>query len=56
MSFSKDDALQAIIARIKGEWDNPSLLKVGPLDSDVLSDISYIIDLYYEENVYGRDI
>ncbi|HET7150857.1 MAG TPA: hypothetical protein VFI60_05565 [Candidatus Acidoferrum sp.] len=35
------EALTAIRARISGEWDNPALLKFGPL-SDMTSDIQII--------------
>ena len=35
------EALTAIRARISGEWDNPALLKFGPL-SDMTTDIQII--------------
>lgn len=36
------EALEAIQARIKGEYDNPALRKVGPLSSSVDEDIEWI--------------
>jgi hypothetical protein len=38
-TFTPEEALQAIVARLKGEWDSPALTKFGPLltrtDQDV---------------------
>lgn len=31
---------QAIQARILGEFDNPSLIKMGPLSPDILADVA----------------
>lgn len=35
-------ALAAIIARIQGDWDNPTLIAVGPLSTDEIGDVLYI--------------
>ena len=35
-------ALEAILARINGIWDNEQLMKVGPLDVDEVQDILHI--------------
>jgi hypothetical protein len=37
------DALRAIRARINGEWDDPALMKFGPLNTDRISDILTIV-------------
>ncbi len=37
-------ALRAIIARIEGEWDQPDLVRAGPLDVDELVDIKRIAE------------
>ena len=34
--------LETIIARIQGEWDNPYLLRYGPLSTDEIYDILII--------------
>jgi hypothetical protein len=36
-------ALRAIQARIRGEWDCPDLVKFGPLSTDTLQDVLAII-------------
>lgn len=38
------EALEAIQARINGEWDNPALVKLGPLFPDAISDIERIVE------------
>ena len=35
-------ALEAIRARIAGEWDNPALVAFGPLSTDTLADVDAI--------------
>jgi len=42
--FTHSEAIEAIKARINGEWDNPQLLRIGYLQVDTLEDIKYIID------------
>lgn len=37
---------EAIRARIDGEWDNPSLVAIGPLSIDPQEDIRAIIEHY----------
>ena len=44
MNLSSNEKLEAIKALINGEWDNPSLKKVGPLTADTDENILYIID------------
>ena len=36
------DALTAIVARINGEFDNPALLKYGPLETERTGDVMKI--------------
>lgn len=36
--------LEAIIARLNGEWDNPYLMQIGPLSVDPEYDIRRIIE------------
>jgi len=36
------DALEAIRARIDGEWDNPALKKYGPMRASGYEDVRYI--------------
>lgn len=36
------EALQAIEARIKGVWDHPALVKIGPLSSNGTEDVAWI--------------
>lgn len=38
------EALQAIRARLAGEFDNPALVKIGELDIDPQTDISRILE------------
>jgi hypothetical protein len=33
------EACKAIVARINGEWDNPSLLKFGPCSENLIEDV-----------------
>lgn len=42
--FTESEAIQAIKARINGEWDDPQLTKLGALMPDTLEDIKLIID------------
>ncbi|WPZ36728.1 hypothetical protein T8K17_11340 [Thalassobaculum sp. OXR-137] len=42
-SMTPYNALTAIRARIRGEWDNPKLVFFGPLSPDVGDDILEII-------------
>lgn len=42
--LSAEEALQAIRARIQGEWDHPVLLKVGPLRASVEDDVLRIVE------------
>lgn len=37
-------ALQAVLARINGEWDHPALVAFGPLRTDPMEDIRYIVE------------
>ena len=37
------EALEAIKARIMGEFDNAQLMKIGPLSTDTETDILHII-------------
>ncbi len=37
--MTASEAFEAIIARINGVWDNPALLKFGPLATDPMEDI-----------------
>lgn len=37
------EKLQALEARINGEWDNPTLVKIGPLLADIIADLRRII-------------
>lgn len=39
-------AIQAIIARIDGEWDNAALVAFGPLSTDALNDCERIAKNY----------
>ncbi len=38
------ETIQAIKARINGEWDNPALVKMGPLMSDAKEDIMRFVE------------
>jgi len=42
--YSPKQALEAIKARISGEWDNAELMKLGPLLVNALDDIQRIVD------------
>ena len=39
-----ENTLQAIKARVSGEWDNKELVKFGALSTDTNSDINKIIE------------
>lgn len=41
--MTDQEKLQAIEARINGDWDNPALLKAGPLSTSLTEDILHII-------------
>lgn len=41
--YTPAQAIEAIQARISGEWDNPELLKLGALFTDTLEDIKRIV-------------
>ena len=41
ITFTNEEAFQAIIARIQGDFDNPALVKFGPL-TDVFNDVIFI--------------
>lgn len=41
--YTPEQALEAINARINGEWDNEQLIKLGPLMPEVIEDIKEII-------------
>jgi hypothetical protein len=43
--MTPEEALEAIKARIDGEWDNPYLMKLGPLHTRAEDDIARCIDL-----------
>lgn len=43
--FNAKQAIEAIQARINGEYDNEQLMKLGPLMLDTLEDIERIIQL-----------
>lgn len=43
--MEKNQAINAIYARINGVWDDPELLKIGPLNVDPLKDIQVILNL-----------
>lgn len=47
-------ALNAIRARINGEWDNPDLLLVGPMTTDYKDDIIHIVEQAIENMVSIR--
>lgn len=36
------EALEAIVARYNGDWDNPALMQVGPLSINTEEDMYYI--------------
>jgi len=40
--MTPEEALEAIVARYNGEWDNPSLMKFGPLSTDTADDMFHI--------------
>ena len=42
--YTADDAIKAIRARLDGVWDDPQLLKLGPLFPDELDDIHRILE------------
>lgn len=42
--YTPEQAIEAIKARINGEWDNPQLVKLGALMPDTLADIQHIIE------------
>lgn len=42
--FTNKEAIEAIKARISGEWDNEQLLKIGALHESAIDDIINIID------------
>ena len=42
--YTPAQALEAIRARISGEWDNEQLLKLGALHTNTLEDISRIVE------------
>ena len=39
-----NEAVEAILARMRGEYDNPALVKFGPLSDDLISDCEAIAD------------
>lgn len=41
--FNDSKVVDAAIARIEGEWDNPALLALGPLSVDTLADVLKIL-------------
>lgn len=43
--MEKNQAIEAIAARIAGNYDNPQLLKIGALNTDPLKDIQVILNL-----------
>lgn len=43
-TLTVSEALSAIKARIDGEWDNPALVKFGPLSTSVNDDILSIME------------
>lgn len=43
--MNAQEKLEAIRARIDGEWDNEQLLKLGDLSIDPIEDIAHIITL-----------
>ena len=45
MKLSKEQVESAINARINGEWDNPNLVLVGPLSTNLQEDLDYIKSL-----------
>lgn len=42
--FTDSQAIEAIKARINGEWDNQQLMKLGALMPDTLEDIKTILE------------
>lgn len=48
--FTPQQAIEAIKARISGEWDNDQLIKLGPLNTDTLEDIKEILNETQENN------
>lgn len=43
-TMTAQQAVEAIRARISGEWDNPALQELGPLHPDAMMDIRRILD------------
>jgi hypothetical protein len=43
--MTPEEALEAIRARIDGEWDNPCLMQLGPLHTSMQRDILRCLDL-----------
>ena len=46
---SAERAMQAICARLRGEYDDPALMSYGPLSASVLGDICYIANSYSQQ-------
>jgi hypothetical protein len=44
MPWTDAEKLQAIEARMNGEWDDPALVKLGPLSPSMSNDIERIIN------------
>jgi hypothetical protein len=42
--MNADQALRAIVARIKGEFDQPDLMGCGPLSTDTMADVLAIAE------------
>lgn len=47
--YNSNQAIEAMRARIKGEWDNKELIKLGPLFPIILDDFYRILNLTEEE-------
>jgi hypothetical protein len=44
VTWSDDERLRAIRARLSGCWDDPALLKLGPLRDDALADVERVLE------------
>jgi hypothetical protein len=42
--MTKREKLEAIQARLYGAWDDPVLVKVGPLTGNMIEDVQWILD------------
>lgn len=59
MSKCYDEALsavtcRAIVARLRGEFDNDDLMRMGPLSTDVLADIRQWVEAAVIDDLAGE--